>query len=337
MSNPIVSVILISYNQGEWLRESIDSVLRQTYQDWELILIDNGSTDTSPAIIEEYRAHPKIMVIRYERNSPHTVICNDGIRRARGRYISFLSSDDYYLPKKLERQVAVFEGLSDQYGVVYSAGYRLMPDGELRQLPFGLHRGNVLEALLTLPQFFVWNSPLIRRECFLRYPFNERIFMEGEGIFSKIALRYFFDALPEPLVVMRELNSSVGKEIRSNLQRCIIMYEELFRHPDFPEELQHLRGLTLGGTYRLGGWETIRRERDYRQGGDWLRVAINCNPKLLADPRVTAGLIMSSLPRPMADTCNNLLNWAVGTPVPPVAGPATPVEGHCLADREGKG
>jgi glycosyltransferase involved in cell wall biosynthesis len=328
MGDPIVSVLLTSYNQGQWLREAIESVLAQTYQAWELIIIDNGSTDNSPAIIEEYRAHPQVKVLRYKRNSAHTMICNVGVATARGRYISLLCSDDYYLPAKLERQVAIFERLPDQYGVVYSAGFRLLPSGELMLSPCGLYHGNILEALLTRPQFFPPISPLVRRECHLRYPYNEKIFMEGEGIFIRIALQYLFEVDPEPLVVMRDFPVSVGKEIGPNVKRNIIMYEELFNHPKFPARLQHLRGHVLGATYRLGGWEAIRRERDYRQGGDWLRAAIECSPKLITDPRIVAGLIMSSLPRPMADACNNFLNWAVSHPVPPVVGQATPVEGR---------
>lgn len=337
MSDPVVSVILTSYNHGQWLRESIESVLGQTYRHWEMILLDNGSTDNSLSVIKEYRTHPQITVVQYEQNSPHTVICNAGVAAARGRYISLLCSDDYYLPTKLEQQVAAFENLPPEYGVIYSGGYRLVPSGQLLPMPCGLHRGNVLEALLTRPQFFPPISPLVRRECHVRYPYNEKIFMEGEGIFLKMALRYLFEVLPEPLVVMRDNEVGVGKEIRPNLKRNVIMYEEFFNHPDCPNRFQRLRGRALGGTYRLGGWEAIRRERDYRQGGEWLRMALGCNPKLLKDPRVLAGLIISGLPRLLANACNDLLNRLVGAPLPPVMRPATPVEGRSVTGQKGIG
>ena len=326
MSDPIVSVLLTSYNQGPWLREAIESVLAQTYRAWELIVIDNGSTDHSPAIIGTYRTHPQIKVLRYERNSPHTMICNAGVAAASGQYISLLCSDDYYLPKKLERQVTVFESLPAEYGVVYSSGYRLLPSGQMMLLPCGLHRGNILEALLTQPQFFPPISPLVKRECHLRYPYNEKIFMEGEGIFSRIALGYLFEVIPEPLVVMRDHEGSVGKEIRPNVERNVIMYDELFNHPEFPCGLKHLRGLTLGATYRLGGWEAIRREWDYCQGKKWLREAIRYHPRLRRDPRVLVGLGMSFLPRSLANVCNRMVNLVVGAPTPPPpASVGTPV------------
>jgi glycosyltransferase involved in cell wall biosynthesis len=325
---PAVSVILTSYNQGQWLRQSIDSVLGQTFPDWELLLIDNGSTDDSPAIVESYRSHPRITVTRYDRNTPHTVISNDGIRRARGRYVSFLYSDDYYLPAKLERQVAVLDTLPPEFGVVYSAGYRLLADGQLVPSPCGAHRGKVVRALIVERQFFLPIAPLVRRECLLRYPFNESLFVEGEGIFTKIALRYLFEPLSEPLVVMRDHPGNAGKEIRPNLERNIRGYDDLFGHPDFPPELAALKPRILGETYRLAGWQTIRRERNYQQGRRWLWSAVRCFPRLAADRRVVLGLVLSALPAGLAERGQALLNRVMGTPPPPVARPETPVEGR---------
>jgi glycosyltransferase involved in cell wall biosynthesis len=324
--DPEVSVVMTSYNHGQWVQQSIDSVLAQTFKNWELLVIDNGSTDNSPQIIEPYRRHPQITVIRYERNTPITAILNHGIRTARGRYFSLLYSDDYYLPTKLERQVAAFEALPSEYGVVYSTGYRLMPDGQLHLLPWGRHRGNVLHALLTEPQFFPPIAPLVLRECLLRYPFNESIFVEGEGVYAKIALGYLFHPLPEPLVVMRDHPGSMGKEIEANLRRDVLMYEHLFGRPDFPPALQHLRGIAIGGSYRLNGWQTMRRGRNYAQARTWLRRAIGHNRRALRNPRVIAGLVISSLPRVIADVCMDLLDRAAGVPPPPVSGPETPVE-----------
>jgi len=328
VTTPVVSVILTSYNQASWLRESIESVLAQTFSEWELLLIDNGSTDGSPAIVESYRGHPRVSVIRYAVNTPHTVISNDGVRRARGRYVSFLYSDDYYLPAKLERQVEVLERLPAEFGVVYSSGYRLLEDGTLVPSPCGTHRGQVVKALIVERQFFLPIAPLVRRECLLRYPFNESIFMEGEGVFTKVAFRYLFAPVPEPLVVMRDHPGNMGKEIGPNLERNLRGYAELFGHPDFPADLQTLKPRILGETYRLAGWQAIRRERNYGQGRRWLWAAVRCFPRLATDRRVAAGLVLSILPRRLGDAGLAVLDRAVGAPPPPVARAATPVEGR---------
>jgi glycosyltransferase involved in cell wall biosynthesis len=68
--DPAVSVVMTSYNQGQWVQQSIESVLTQIFKSWDLIVIDNGSTDDSPRIVEQYRRHPQVTVIRHERNTP---------------------------------------------------------------------------------------------------------------------------------------------------------------------------------------------------------------------------------------------------------------------------
>lgn len=325
MKDPVVSVLLTTYNQAPWLRQSIESVLAQTYPDWELLVIDNGSTDETSAVLEEYRFDPRVRVIRYERNSPHTVICNDAIRKARSTYISILYGDDYYLPSKLERQVAAFETLPPAYGVVYCAGYRLMSNGDRQMLPCGNHQGDILEKLLTVPQFFQPIAPLLRRECLLQYPFNEALFIEGEGVHNRIAMTFHYWPLNEPLVVMRDRDNNLGKEIGPNLERCLCIYDDLFIHPGFPPRLRHLQGQALGATYRMAGWEALRRERNYPQARQWLKQAVRENRSLFKDPRVLAGLIMTHLPRIFAAAANGLLDLLFGAPAPPIKTPLAPI------------
>ena len=332
MSDDLVSIVLTSRNHGQWLQQSIESVLAQTYGNWELIIVDNCSTDHSPQVLEQYQKHPRITVMLYAQHMPLTALMNRAIKVARGRYFSILCSDDYYLPQKLERQVATFEELPAGYGVVYSPGYRLMLDGQLHLTPCGLHQGNVLQALLTEPQFFAQIGPLALRECVVRYPFDETIFQEGEGIYAKIALGYLFHPLPEPLVVMRDHPRNMGKEIGANLQRDILMYEHLFGRADFPEADRHLKGIALGNTYRLAGWQAIRRERKYRQGREWLQLAVKNDPKTMRNLRVLSGLFIGFLPKLLADASMDLLDHLMGAPPPPVDRPETPVEGFPVAD-----
>jgi hypothetical protein len=131
---------------------------------------------------------------------------------------------------------------------------------------------------------------------------------------------------------MRDHPGNMGKEIEANLRRDILMYEHLFSRPDFPTELRSLKGVAIGNSYRLGGWQAIRRGRKYRQGRDWLRLAVKNDPKALRNPRVIAGLVIGSLPRLLADASMNLLDRLMGTPPPPVNRPETPIEGYPLAD-----
>jgi glycosyltransferase involved in cell wall biosynthesis len=112
-NTPLVSIITIFFNAERFFREAVESVLVQTYDHWELLLVDDGSTDMSTRIAKEYvcRHFPKV---RYFEHAGHcnlgmSASRNLGIREARGEYIAFLDADDVYLPQKLERQVHLMQ------------------------------------------------------------------------------------------------------------------------------------------------------------------------------------------------------------------------------------
>ena len=97
--NPLISVIMCTYNHSEYVQDAIESVVKQTYKDWELIIIDNGSTDDTQKILQKYNDNPKVRIVSYEKNDFITKRINEGVRLANGDFISILFSDDYYLPE----------------------------------------------------------------------------------------------------------------------------------------------------------------------------------------------------------------------------------------------
>lgn len=106
----LVSIIMPNYNCGSFLRTAIDSVLSQTYENWELLIQDDASTDGSLAIIEEYAARdPRIKFERNDRNRGAALTRNRAIERSEGEYLAFLDSDDVWLPKKLETQLTFMQ------------------------------------------------------------------------------------------------------------------------------------------------------------------------------------------------------------------------------------
>ena len=104
----MVSIILCTYNRENSIRYSIDSILEQTYQNWELIIVDDGSTDGTEKILEEYQDH-RIRKIVLSDNSYYCYAANKGIREASGKYIAFATSDDIWEKTKLEKQIAYLE------------------------------------------------------------------------------------------------------------------------------------------------------------------------------------------------------------------------------------
>lgn len=113
-NNPLVSVIMPVYNAGEFLREAIDSILAQTFKDFEFIIVDDASTDYSWEIIKWFKnQHPKkIRVIRLtkNRNNGGDACANEGYKLARGKFIARMDADDIAHPKRLEKQVKYLQG-----------------------------------------------------------------------------------------------------------------------------------------------------------------------------------------------------------------------------------
>ena len=106
--NPKVSIIIPTYNTAQFLSEAIDSVLNQTYTDFELIVVDDGSTDNTVEILKRYQQNSYIHC-RFETHADRGTAKNVGLEMARGRYIAFLDADDVWLPDKLEKQVAFLD------------------------------------------------------------------------------------------------------------------------------------------------------------------------------------------------------------------------------------
>ena len=106
----LVSIIMPMYNCERFVAESIESVQAQTYQSWELLIVDDCSPDGSVAVVERYAAaDPRIRLLKNETNSGAAISRNYAIREAKGKWIAFLDSDDLWLPEKLEKQVAFME------------------------------------------------------------------------------------------------------------------------------------------------------------------------------------------------------------------------------------
>lgn len=101
----LVSIIMPSYNTAKYISDSINSVIAQTYPDWELIIVDDCSTDNSLDVIASFD-DPRIIVLQNEKNSGAAVSRNYALREAKGEWIAFLDSDDTWAPEKLEKQIA---------------------------------------------------------------------------------------------------------------------------------------------------------------------------------------------------------------------------------------
>lgn len=108
MMSGLVSIIMPSYNTAAYIKRSIESVIAQTYTDWELIIVDDCSADNTDEVVSQFRDE-RIRYLKNEKNSGAALSRNRALREARGRWIAFLDSDDIWMPQKLEKQIAFME------------------------------------------------------------------------------------------------------------------------------------------------------------------------------------------------------------------------------------
>jgi len=186
--SPTVSVIMNCLNCAPYLREAIDSVFAQTYQDWEIIFLDNFSTDGSPEIAKIYGE--KLKYFKTDQIYPLGKVRNMAIEQSQGNYIAFLDCDDIWLPTKLERQIPIFEANS-KIGLVYSNAIYFNEKNKNYQLykrkkpPSGF----VFNEIVKKP-FLCISTAIVRKKVFsdLTEWFDERFnAIEDFDLFLRIA------------------------------------------------------------------------------------------------------------------------------------------------------
>ena len=261
MSNK-VSIILLSYNQADYIEEALKSVFEQTHENWELVISDNGSNDGTDQILKNYADDERVKLLLYDSNEFVTKRSNQALNEASGDLISILYGDDYYLPSKIEEQVNCFKNLSQDWGVVHGPGYNLDQFTQTQSIEKVLKaHGDALKDILMY--YFVKGfinpiSPLVRRECFKKYPFYEDLFTEGESIYMRFSLSYKFFYMDEPLVVMREHDKNARWFSKRNIEIQDKCLERLGDYKEFPEDCIDELSKLRSQTYNIGAWENIR-------------------------------------------------------------------------------
>lgn len=303
----LVSIVLCTYQQGEYLTEAIDSVFAQTYPNIELVAVDNGSRDGSREILERYTDRPNVRLLLHERNGPVTIRLNEAIQASHGEFVSLLYGDDLYLPEKTARQVAAFATLDASYGVVYAPGWRLDQRTGARRLQQGLvAEGQILREMLLRYHTadIVPISPLFRRACFERYPFREDLFVEAEGQLFRVALTFAFHRVTEPLVVMRDHDHNIGKAYERNNEVTMAVLERLEHEASFPSDLRPILTDIRARAMRNLGWQLVRLAADGPAARRAFASAVRWRRHQLLHPRTLIGLVLSLLPVPVLRAAN---------------------------------
>lgn len=196
-----VSVIIPTYNRGWTLKEAVESVLAQDFQDFELIIVDDGSTDNTQDVLDAYRS--KIILLK-QKNRGASAARNMGIASASGRYIAFLDSDDLWMPKKLSAQIDFFKENRDalicQTGEIWIRnGVRVNPKKKHRKVS-GMIFDQSLSLCLVSP-----SAVMLERSLFDKTGvFDESLpICEDYDLWLRVSCRYPVYVIDLPLVIKR--------------------------------------------------------------------------------------------------------------------------------------
>jgi glycosyltransferase involved in cell wall biosynthesis len=205
---PTVSIILPTFNRLQFLREAVDSVLAQTFQDWELIIADDGSEGETLAYLAELAQLPQVKVLTLAHSGNPSAVRNAGWREAGGKYIAFLDSDDIWMPDKLRLQLAAHAACS-QRRWSYTALRRIdaagapMRDGQGNNwVP---HEGAIFEQLLAIDAAVATPSVLVEKNLLeLAGGFDEQLpYFEDYDLWLRLSLLSDVILVNTPLIKVR--------------------------------------------------------------------------------------------------------------------------------------
>lgn len=225
---PLISVIIPNHNYGRYLGQAIESVLRQSSPPHEVIVVDDGSTDNSLAVLRGY--HDRIRWFQQDRQGV-SAARNRGIRESRGRLLAFLDSDDVWHPEKLARQVARFT--TPAIGMVGCGVQRIDPAGRLLGVNLPERVGLRLDDIALLRWSPGGSSMVIRRECLERVGlFDPELSTSADvDLARRIACHTEMALVPEPLVFYRQHRSSMHRSAPVFERDMLRVFSNLFLDP----------------------------------------------------------------------------------------------------------
>lgn len=300
MSGPAVSVVIVTYNKEDTLSAAIDSVLRQTYQDFEVIVVDDGSTDDTPRKAAAYGA--RIRYIRKENGGTGSAR-NRGIAESKGNYVAFLDGDDLWLPRKLERQVEAFRR-EPQILAVQCGAYLVDQNLKAFEVRHCHPRRDTLENFLrfrNLPGFS--SAVMVRREAFDKVGGfgTDLVILSDWDMACRLARAGTLRSVPELLVLYRHYPKNQSRDVGIHVEPGIRSLERFFASEGLDPKIRSSRGSVHAHFYAMlaGGY---LRNRQWGQAVAWAWKAIRTSPQVLPYvsglPLRLASRLLRPLPQP---------------------------------------
>ncbi len=266
-----ISVIITTHNRANLLSKAINSILNQTYSNFEVIIVDDASTDNTKEIIEKFN-DKRIRYIRHNINRGCASARNTGISISRGKWVAFLDDDDEWVPSKLEKQIAVFSSAQSNIGVVYTDIGCEKNSRRSAYRPIVKRDGDVYISLLRQQLLSVFPSTsIVKRECFDRVGcFDETMLCcEDLDMFIRIAKLYHFKYINEPLVIMYDTPSSLSTNVENYARAFIKIFKKCQNENDLDKITVAIFNRNIGHMLCLAG--------KYDEGRKYLRSGLKAN------------------------------------------------------------
>jgi hypothetical protein len=215
--SPNVSIIMPVLNGQKYIGEAVQSIVDQTFKNFELVVVNDGSTDGTLDVLQPFLSKATVRFVHHPKNLGVARSVNDGIRNSAGRYITFLDHDDLWFPEFLEVQTEYLRNHQD-VGMVHSDFQTIDPDGNIIQPSVAICNNRVRVSGHVFPRLFmdsfiVANSVLIRKECFnLLGGFDENLPWGDYHMWMRIARHYKIDYVPRVLTKYRQHSNQNSRQ-----------------------------------------------------------------------------------------------------------------------------
>jgi glycosyltransferase involved in cell wall biosynthesis len=246
---PTISVVMAVYNGEIYLREALESIVTQTYNDFEFIIVDDGSTDTTPNILKEYKNRDRRIILLHNKTNLKLIrSLNLGLQKARGKYIARMDADDISLPERLEKQVAYLNS-NDQVGLLGTRIFRIDYNGEVIAKPNPPQTDATIRWKLFYGSPFSHSSVMFRQSLLDKVGLYDQAALHAEdyAMWSKMARYTQLRSLSDILQKVRTSTSSISHIFRTeqnemaDLIACQNINNLMEKNFITPQESQRLR------------------------------------------------------------------------------------------------
>ncbi len=300
MQLSLASVIIPAYNAERFLRQAVESALAQTHSPLEVVIVDDGSTDGTRRLADEIAAADARVRVFSQPNAGVGAARNRGLAEARGEFVAPLDADDFWYPKKLERQIAVLQERGERWGMAYCWSKSVDEHGkETESLQHWPVEGDVFEALIYRNVVGNASVPLFRASA-LREVGGYRTREEQSGaqgcedwdLTIRVAAQYFAAEVSEFLVAYRQIAGTMTSDVTGMARSYEVTMQELRQgHPELSESLfrwsaGHFYLYLLNICYAAGNYPACFR---------MLRRLLSADPATILSPTIYRVTAMSLL------------------------------------------